>query len=1068
MAVPQLPALPVDKLQPWEAGRAGSGITEDSELLKGYQRHDDDTTATEQGEALRITSAASSLGWAMYRIPLSSGPGAVSIDANLRASGDGSPGEYWVALGDYGNESWHWHGPFTDSHVRISAVASARAGADYTSELGNVFVLIAAYDGSAVDIVAVGAEAVDSADSSAPDAPTGLSATPVAGGLALQWNDVIAGDLAGYLVHWAYSPFTDPAAASVNTITNIQNRTEYVLPIPQQRLTYVSVSAIDVSGNTSALSNHTSALPGTGSAPALLVSVDSTAVLRGEAVTVTATGADEYAWDLDGDGTYDVTGDTSGTQTVDTDSTGIIRPGVRGTTGGETMGTALGSVSLFVTGNSRPVAVASATPTSGTAPLTVSFDGSDSTDFDGSVVGGGWDFDGDGTYDVWADEELTHVTAASHEYTAPGVYNAKLRVVDDLGAWDVDTVSILVEAAPDPDNVAPTADLSADVTSGDAPLVVSFDASGSTDSDGSIVEYAWDWDGDGLYDAVGDAPTASHTFTTAGSPEVKVRVEDNAGARATATLTITVNVPGNTPPTAALSATPTSGDSPLAVTLDASGSTDSDGTIVNYEWDFDGDGLYDGYGEGSAIGHTYNTAGTYTAKVRVTDDAGAQDTATIGITVTDPINASPVASLTADKTASYAPFTINFDASGSTDSDGSIVLYEWDFDGDGAYDAEGESATTSYTSPVYGWYEAKVRVTDNLGATDTATIDITLPSEWWMFGGNPQRTGLSPYTGAQTNNLKWGYKANADVTSPAAIDPEGNIYYGAFSRLMALNPAGDKKWSYDASGSINATPIISADRVIYVSCSDGYLYAMYTGGTVKWTLQLGSQLASSPAISSEGTIYVGSYDNNLYAVNPDGTVRWSFLTGASVSSSPAIGQDGTIYVGSMDDNLYAINPDGTQKWLFAAGGAVTSSPAIGADGTVYVGSNDNKLYAINADGTEQWSFTTGGIYYSSPAIGADGTVYVGSIDNKLYAINPDGTEQWSFTTGNQISSSPAIGADGTVYVGSTDQYVYAINPDGTEKWSFETNSAPVSSPAISADGTVYVGSNKLFAFGPSS
>lgn len=100
--------------------------------------------------------------------------------------------------------------------------------------------------------------------------------------------------------------------------------------------------------------------------------------------------------------------------------------------------------------------------------------------------------------------------------------------------------------------------------------------------------------------------------------------------------------PGDNPPVAALSASTNSGEAPLSVTFNAGGSTD-DGTITDYEWDFNGNGTYNEPGDeadarGDAGPHTYvyNADGTFTARVRVTDDATPtpqDDVATQTITV---------------------------------------------------------------------------------------------------------------------------------------------------------------------------------------------------------------------------------------------------------------------------------------------------------------------------------------------------------------------------------------------------------------------------------------------------
>ena len=163
-------------------------------------------------------------------------------------------------------------------------------------------------------------------------------------------------------------------------------------------------------------------------------------------------------------------------------------------------------------------------------------------------------------------------------------------------------------------NHAPTASFTATPVSGTAPLAVSFDASASTDSDGSIATYAWTF-GDG---ASGSGKTAAHTYTSAGTFTATLTVTDNLGATGTSTKTITVSAPANRPPTASFTATPVTGTAPLAVSFDASASTDSDGSISSYAWTF-GDGAT---GSGKTAAHTYTAAGTFTATLTVTDNLG--------------------------------------------------------------------------------------------------------------------------------------------------------------------------------------------------------------------------------------------------------------------------------------------------------------------------------------------------------------------------------------------------------------------------------------------------------------
>ena len=84
-------------------------------------------------------------------------------------------------------------------------------------------------------------------------------------------------------------------------------------------------------------------------------------------------------------------------------------------------------------------------------------------------------------------------------------------------------------------------------------------------------------------------------------------------------------------PVAVITANPTSGEAPLAVNFDGSSSFDPDGNIVSYEWDFENAGVIDA--QGVTVSYTYDTQGTYTARLIVTDSQGLSDTATTTITV---------------------------------------------------------------------------------------------------------------------------------------------------------------------------------------------------------------------------------------------------------------------------------------------------------------------------------------------------------------------------------------------------------------------------------------------------
>ena len=189
------------------------------------------------------------------------------------------------------------------------------------------------------------------------------------------------------------------------------------------------------------------------------------------------------------------------------------------------------------------------------------------------------------------------------------------------------------------------------------------------------------------------------------------------------TVTGTVADAGGLAAPVAVAAAPTyiAAIAPLTVDFNGSGSTDSDGSIVDWQWDF-GDGNSD---SGQSVNHTFYSPGTYAVSLTVTDNDGLSDNDSLSVVV---LNQAPIAVASSDSTSGTAPVTIDFDGTGSSDPDtfGSIVSYAWDF-GDGA---SSSVQNPSHTYTAGGNFSASLTVTDDLGASgsDTMVLDITAPA----------------------------------------------------------------------------------------------------------------------------------------------------------------------------------------------------------------------------------------------------------------------------------------------------------------------------------------------------
>ena len=235
----------------------------------------------------------------------------------------------------------------------------------------------------------------------------------------------------------------------------------------------------------------------------------------------------------------------------------------------------------------------------------------------------------------------------------------------------------------------------------------------------------------------------------------------------------------NQPPTAALSITNSvtktsvtgSVAAPASITASTAGSTDSDGTIVASTINFgDGSALV----SGSTASHTYSTAGTYTITGTVTDNLGATASKSAPIVVSTGINQAPVAVIAATPSSAYAPATISVSAAGSSDPDGTITSSVISF-GDGT---SASGLTASHVFSTAGIYTLTATITDNSGASSTATTSVTVKA--------PEVIVSSPASAAlllsPVHVVATGFSGFAVVAMQVYVD--GTIVYSVNSATL--------------------------------------------------------------------------------------------------------------------------------------------------------------------------------------------------------------------------------------------------------------------------------------------
>jgi hypothetical protein len=336
-----------------------------------------------------------------------------------------------------------------------------------------------------------------------------------------------------------------------------------------------------------------------------------------------------YKWDLDGNGTFETDTGSTATVTRSYSSAATVTVGLRVTDNAGATGET--TRNLAVT-NRLPTASVTVSPNPAVAGEVVSFNGSASSDPDGSIVNYRWDLDGNGTLET----DTGTAATVTRSYPGASTVGVRLRVTDNDGGITETTHSLTINPPP-PVNELPSATFTVSPNPALTGEVVTFKGTASSDPDGSIVNYKWDLDDNGSFETdTGTNATVTRSYPAAATVDVSLRVTDNDGAASDTRRRLTVST---RPPTSSLDISPNPAITGQAVTFDGSASSDPDGTIAGYSWDLDGDGTFEtATGSIATATKTYSAAANVTVKLRVIDDDGATNETSRALTV----NAPPV------------------------------------------------------------------------------------------------------------------------------------------------------------------------------------------------------------------------------------------------------------------------------------------------------------------------------------------------------------------------------------------------------------------------------------------
>jgi PKD repeat protein len=465
-------------------------------------------------------------------------------------------------------------------------------------------------------------------------------------------------------------------------------------------------------------------------------------------------------------------------------------------------------------------------------------------------------------------------------------------------------------------NQPPVADLHVSAETGEAPLTVHFDASGTTDPDNDWLYYTWDF-GDGhVHSLLLGEDTFTHTYYQPGTYHAVLTVRDGNGASDTVTRTIIVDPPtANEVPVPAISVSVTTVLVGTRLDFDASGSFDPDGDAMDFSWEF-GDGRR---AQGETVSHTFDKPGTFDVVLIARDERGLSASTFQTIEVLPPNGGRGILSFNFNERRRHMSYTIGA---------GLMPVAYWN-----------NLLDRGFASiPIFpGWFDSNGNPIDLTVTSELAQelVAVSNDLDVWMDGNArlTQRARTQRSYGAPVG-VRWivegvpystynvyVYYAGAENANPAAFEVNGERRY-----------AGRQGYTYDGSWSVSEATapgeVVDGDNVV--------LWRNLSGSTMELEVISAS---NRPAIYGFQIV-----DRTGAADAPPLVAILSPADGDTVITGDAVTFSGSALQGGqpLDDAFlsWSSNIDG----LFGSGATVaTSSLSMGVHTITFTATNDSDL-----------------------------------------------------------------------------------------------------------------------------
>jgi uncharacterized delta-60 repeat protein len=380
---------------------------------------------------------------------------------------------------------------------------------------------------------------------------------------------------------------------------------------------------------------------------------------------------------------------------------------------------------------------------------------------------------------------------------------------------------------------------------------------------------------------------------------------------------------------------PAIGDPPLTVSFDASGSHDDDGTIVSYDWDWEGDGTYDLIGGTAFESHVYSIGGFFTCTLRVWDDRGAYSTTTASVTTNTQYWTHTWGDSGYDRARSVdLDNSGNVYITGQTDSfsagDSDVFLLKYSYQGILLWQKTWGGTDTEYGNALDMDSDGNVYIAGSTKSYGTGNFDSLLLK-------------YSP-DGSLLWEKTWG-GGDEDYAQAISIDSSGNIYlagvtksfgsgnYDAF--LLKYTSNGTLTWKktwggegYDDAGALstdgNGDIYVGGYTGSFGSNGDAFVVKYSTDGEVLWQKSWGGEYADAARCllaDANGNVYMVGQgysatgtdcDAAIMALTSDGSLSWQRIwygDGNDEARSVDVDSSGNVYVVGYTSSVGGASPD---------------------------------------------------------------------------------------------------------------------------------------------------------------